>query len=92
MELEYEKMIEMLKAKLWMRHQQLKGQYTLYALFMTVITLIAYVAVYPLLTGVLATAGITGIEGTLLAWTPVFILLFIIWGSMWYVNPPRGNQ
>lgn len=65
----------------------LNAQYTIYALFMTVLTLIAFVAVYPLLDELVVQSGITGIEGTLLTWTPLFIVLFILWSAVWYVNP-----
>jgi len=73
-------------SKLW---RDERGQYTIYALFMTIITLIAYVAVYPVLTEVISDAGITGIEGTILSLCPLFILLFILLSAMWYVYPYR---
>jgi hypothetical protein len=65
----------------------LKGQYTIYAMFMTVLTLIAYIAVHPLLDEIISTSGITGIEGTLISWAPLFIILFILWSAIWYVAP-----
>ena len=73
-------------AQLW---RDVRGQYTIYALFMTIITLIAYVAVYPVLTEVISDAGITGIEGTILSLSPLFILLAILLSAMWYVYPYR---
>ncbi|RLF43419.1 MAG: hypothetical protein DRN18_00070 [Thermoplasmata archaeon] len=72
--------------QLW---RDVRGQYTIYALFMTIITLIAYVAVYPVLTQVISDAGITGIEGTILSLSPLFILLAILLSAMWYVYPYR---
>ena len=73
-------------SQLW---RDVRGQYTIYALFMTIITLIAYVAVYPVLTEVISDAGITGIEGTILSLSPLFILLAILLSAMWYVYPYR---
>jgi len=71
----------------------LRGQFTLYALFMTVLMLIAYaVALYPMLDSVITTAGITGVEGDILSWSPLFLLLFILWGGLWYVNPQEGRR
>jgi hypothetical protein len=67
--------------------EALCAQYTIYALFMTVLTLIAYVAVYPVLTSILEAADISGIEGTIVSWIPLFILLFILWSAIWYVQP-----
>ena len=69
--------------------RDVRGQYTIYALLMTIITLIAYVAVYPVLTEVISDAGITGIEGTILSLSPLFILLAILLSAMWYVYPYR---
>lgn len=66
---------------------KVQAQYTIYALFMTVLTLIAYVAVYPVLNQILSEAAIEGIEGTILSWIPLFILLFILWSAIWYVQP-----
>jgi len=66
---------------------KIQAQYTIYALFMTVLTLIAYVAVYPVLNQILSEAAIEGIEGTILSWIPLFILLFILWSAIWYVQP-----
>jgi hypothetical protein len=56
---------------------------------MTVVTIIAYIACYPLLNTAITDSGITGMEGTLLSYTPLFIFLFILWSAMWYVNPYR---
>jgi len=76
-------------ARIWMllNHKTFKAQYTIYALFMTVLTLIAYVACYPVLSAIISTSGITGIEGTIISWIPLFILLFILWSAIWYVQP-----
>jgi hypothetical protein len=81
--------IKKLFLKMKQKHMELKAQYTIYALFMTVLTLIAFVAVYPLLDELVVESGIEGIEGTLLTWSPLFIVLFILWSAMWYVNPRR---
>lgn len=73
-------------SRLW---KDTKGQYTVFALFMTIITLIAYVAVYPVLDEVINESGIGGIEGTILRLCPLFILLAILLSAMWYVYPYR---
>ena len=78
-----------LKRKLKDKHYELEAQYTIYALFMTVLTIVAYIAVYPLLNETIENSGITGMEGTLISYTPLFIFLFILWSAMWYVNPHR---
>jgi len=74
-------------SKIKKKHMQLKAQYTIYALFMTMLTLIAYIACYPVLSSIIGSAGITGIEGTIVSWFPLFILLFILWSAIWYVQP-----
>jgi hypothetical protein len=82
----------MLKQLLWKirnKHVELKAQYTIYALFMTVLSIVAYVAVFPLLNDTITNSGVTGMEGTLLSYSPLFIFLFILWSAMWYVNPHR---
>lgn len=86
------KRIKMLLVRIWtflclLNEKTLEAQYTIYALFMTVLTLIAYVACYPVLSQVLSEADISGIEGTILSWIPLFILLFILWSAIWYVQP-----
>lgn len=70
----------------WKRYM---AQYTIYALFMTALTLIAYVAIYPVLNQIVSDADISGIEGTIVSWFPLFILLFILWSAIWYVQPRR---
>jgi len=69
----------------------LGGQYTIYALFMTIMTIIAYTAVYPILDQVIddAVDDMGTVEGLILRLSPLFILLFILWGGLWYVNPHR---
>jgi len=72
------------------RYIFLKGQYTLYALFMTIITVIAYlVAGYPILSAVIAesTPGMDPTLASIIEFTPLLIFLFILWGAMWYVAP-----
>jgi len=82
-------MLKHLLEKIRNKHVELQAQYTIYALFMTVLTIVAYVAVYPLLNDTITDSGITGMEGTLISYTPLFIFLFILWSAMWYVNPYR---
>ena len=72
------------------RYMSLQGQYTLYALFMTVITVIAYlVAGYPILSQVIeeSTPGMDPTLASIIEFTPLLIFLFILWGAMWYVAP-----
>jgi len=66
-----------------------KGQYTLYALFMTIITIIAYLtAGYPILSEVIASLDIDDpVLESIIGFSPLLIFLFIIWGAMWYVAP-----
>ena len=67
-----------------------KAQFTIYAMFMTIFAIIAYaVAGYPVMLAVINDAGITGLEGTILGYCPLFVLLFIIFSAMWYVNPQK---
>ena len=70
--------------------KRLKAQYTLYAMFMTVITIIAYlVGGYPILKTVID-ASIPGMDETTAAvvgFSPLLIFLFILWGAMVYVMP-----
>lgn len=70
-------------------NEKVKGQYTLYALFMTIITVIAYlVAGYPILAQVIAEADISDpILADIIGFTPLLIFLFILWGAMWYIAP-----
>lgn len=86
--------IKKLFTRIWMllcllNKKTLVAQYTIYALFMTALTLIAYVAIYPALNQIIADANISGIEGTIVGWFPLFILLFILWSAMWYVSPKQ---
>jgi hypothetical protein len=87
------KWLKQMWTKMYFRHLELKAQYTLYALFMTVISLITYtVAVYPILDEILTEAAIGGVEGTILSYSPLFVLLFVLWGGLWYVNPHKRNE
>jgi len=82
------KLLIMLKAfYLLLKEKKLEGQYTIYAMFMTVLTLIAYIVIHPTLTTIINDAGITGIEGQLISLAPLFIVLFILWTGVWYVAP-----
>lgn len=76
------------------RSRWVSGQYTMYALFMTVITIIAYSAVYPILKNIIddAIPGMGDTEAFILQLSPLFILLFILWGAMWYVTPQREER
>lgn len=71
-----------------------KGQYTLFALFMTVITIIAFTQVYPILKMFIddAIPGMDEATGTLLSLSPLIIFFFILYGAMWYVIPSREER
>jgi len=72
------------------RARYLKGQYTLYALVMTIIAVVAYLtAAYPILSSVLAetTPGMSPILAQILNFAPLLLFLTILWGSMYYVAP-----
>jgi len=67
------------------------AQYTLFALFMTVITIIAFAKIYPVLKTVIDEAVPQMDEGTatLITLSPMIIFLFILYGALWYVVPNR---
>lgn len=71
-----------------------KGQYTLFALFMTVITIIAYTQIYPVLKMFIddATPEMDEATATLLSLSPLIIFFFILYGAMWYVIPSREER
>ena len=75
-------------------NNRLKGQYTLFAMFMTVITIIAYAYIYPVLKSVLDATIPTmdSATGTIVALSPLFIFFFILYGSLWYVVPHREER
>jgi len=86
-------LLRKLKAKLLDGHYELKAQFTMYAMLMTVISIILYVvAVYPILDEILTESGIGGIEGDILGYCPLFILIFILWSGLHYVNPHRREK
>lgn len=70
---------------------RMKGQYTLHAMLMTVMSIIAYSQIYPMLKAILDEVIPTMEEpvGTLVALSPLFIFLFILYGALWYVAPHR---
>lgn len=70
---------------------RLKGQYTLHAMLMTVMSIIAYSQLYPMLKEILdeVIPQMDGAVGTLVALSPLFIFLFILYGALWYVSPHR---
>lgn len=72
----------------------MKGQYTLFALFMTVITIIAYAYLYPVLKAVIddAVPTMDDATATMISLSPLFIFLFILYGALWYVVPRREQQ
>lgn len=71
-----------------------RGQYTLFALFMTVITIVAYSRIYPILRSVIdeTTPQMQDSEAMLLALSPLIILFFILYGALWYVVPHREEK
>jgi len=73
---------------------EIRGQYTLYALFMTVLTIICYTQVYPILKIFIddALPGMDEATGTLISLSPFVIFMFILYGAMWYVIPSREER
>lgn len=74
--------------------KRLKGQYTLFAMFMTVITIIAYAYIYPVLKAVIdeMSPQMDDATRTLISLSPLFIFFFILYGSLWYVVPHREER
>ena len=74
-----------------LREIKLKGQYTLHAMLMTILSIIAYSQLYPMLKEILdeVIPEMDGTVGTLVALSPLFIFLFILYGALWYVSPHR---
>ena len=72
-------------------NKKLSGQFTLFALFMTVITIIAFSYIYPVLKSVIDEVSPTmdDATATLLTISPFLIFLFILYGAIWYVVPNR---
>ena len=68
---------------------RLRAQYTIYAMIMTILGIIAYAAVYPLLKSIIEIAlpGMGEVEAMIISLVPLFILLFILWGAMYYTLP-----
>jgi hypothetical protein len=68
---------------------RLRAQYTIYAMIMTILGIIAYAAAYPLLKAIIEMAlpGMGEVEGMLVSLIPLFILIFILWGAMYYTMP-----
>lgn len=79
--------------KIWLKLKkiQLKGQYTLHAMLMTFMSIIAYSQLYPMLKEILdeVIPQMDDSVGTLVALSPLFIFLFILYGALWYVSPHR---
>lgn len=71
-----------------------KGQYTLYALFMTVLTIICYTQVYPILKTFIdaSVPEMDEATGILISLSPLIIFFFILYGAMWYVIPSREER
>lgn len=74
--------------------KRLRGQYTLFAMFMTVITIIAYAYIYPVLKAVIdeMSPQMDDATATLISLSPLFIFFFILYGSLWYVVPHREEK
>jgi hypothetical protein len=68
---------------------RLKGQYTMYALLMTVLTIVAYTQIYPFLKDIIdeAVTDMDSNTALLVSLSPLFIFLFILWSAVWYVSP-----
>jgi hypothetical protein len=72
----------------------LRGQFTLYALFMTVMTIIVFTQIYPILKEFIddALPMMDDATATLLSISPFVIFMFILYGAMWYVIPHREQR
>jgi len=72
----------------------LRGQYTLYALFMTVMTIIVFTQIYPILKAFIddAIPTMDDATATLVSISPFVIFMFILYGAMWYVIPSREER
>lgn len=68
---------------------KLKGQYTLYALFMTFVTIVCFSVLYAPLKAIIdnAVPGMDENTAMLLTASPFIIFLFILFGAYWYVAP-----
>ncbi len=74
-----------------LKQMRMRGQYTLHAMLMTIMSIIAYSQLYPMLKEILdeVIPQMDGAVGTLVALSPLFIFLFILYGALWYVSPHR---
>ena len=74
--------------------RMIKGQFTIFALFMTVITIIAYSYIYPVLKTVIDDVSPQMDEATsaMLSLSPLIIFFFILYSAMWYVIPQREER
>jgi hypothetical protein len=66
-----------------------RGQFTIYAVIVTVITLFIYAAFYPLLMNVISSMALTGMEATLAQLIPFLMLLGIALIPLNYSQPQR---
>jgi hypothetical protein len=69
-----------------------RGQFTIYAVIVTIITLFVYAAFYPLLQDVISSMALTGMELVLAQLIPFLMLLGIALIPLNYSQPQRIYQ
>jgi uncharacterized BrkB/YihY/UPF0761 family membrane protein len=75
-------------------YRKLKGQYTLYALFMTFVIIVCFSVLYAPLKAIIddAVPGMDESTAMLLTASLFIIFLFILFGAYWYVAPQREEK
>lgn len=68
-----------------------RGQFTIYGVIVTIITLFIYAAFYPLLMDTISSMALTGMEAMLMQLIPFLILLGIALIPLNYSQPQRIN-
>ena len=70
---------------------KLKGQFTIITLIMTVLTLIVYAQLYPVMKSIIEDAlpEMDEITALLISLSPFFLLVFILVAGLWYTIPRR---
>ena len=70
---------------------RLKAQFTIITLIMTVLALIVYVQLYPVLKDIIDNAlpEMDEVTALLVSLSPFFLLVFILVAGLWYTIPRR---
>lgn len=88
-------MFNWVKWKVWRlvyRHTGYCGQFTMYALLMTFLSIVVYSVLYPVLQTVFDTFlpdDMPELDRLIIELSPLFLFLFILYSAMWYVVPHR---